>query len=324
MKLNSMRKHLLASQTLTSQTLTSQTLTSQKGQSLTETLVVSLALVPLLFLGIYIGKLADIQIANGSAARKLAFDCVQRREDCKDIGAHADLVDASRRQFMTAPGREILSMDGLQDEATVETTNPLWTTRTGSPLLEKFSDVSAQVTTNTLDAPGSRVSSSGQSKVSNAAELLSNIAGPGRFGFDLYGGFITAKVQTKLSQDAPSFETGARLDPFPLTMQRHVAILSDEWNASGASNGRADSVKNRVDKGQQLYLVGPIAEAALAVSYSGTRAGMAIMDAISIEKNTRLFRWHDVDVSIIPPDRKKGGAAVVIAPPPPILTGEGD
>jgi hypothetical protein len=172
MEINSSPKHLFAGQTSTSQALT-----SQKGQSLTETLVVSLALVPLLFLGIYIGKLADIQIANGAAARKLAFDCVQRREDCKDISAHADLVDASRRQFMTAPGREILSLDGLQDEATEETTNPLWTTRTGSPLLEKFSNVSAQVTTNTLDAPGSRVSSSGQSKVSNAAEHLSNIAG---------------------------------------------------------------------------------------------------------------------------------------------------
>jgi hypothetical protein len=315
MEINLIQKHLLGNQTAT----------SQKGQSLIETLVVSLALVPLLFFGIYIGKLADIQIANGAAARKLAFDCVQRREDCKDISAHADLVDASRRQFMTAPGREILSLDGLQDEATEETTNPLWTTRTGSPLLEKFSNVSAQVTTNTLDAPGSRVSSSGQSKVSNAAEHLSNIAGPGRFGFDLYGGFITARVQTKLSQEAPSLEAGARLDPFPLTMQRHVAILSDEWNASGASNGRADSVKHRVDKGQQLYLVGPIAEAALAVSYSGTRAGMAIMDAISIEKNTRLFRWHDVDVSIIPPDRKKGGATAVTAPPlPPIPTGEGE
>jgi hypothetical protein len=315
MKINSSRKHAVANRTST----------SQKGQSLIETLVVSLALVPLLFLGIYIGKLADIQIANGAAARKLAFDCVQRREDCKDIGAHTDLVDASRRQFMTAPGREILSLDGLQDEATTETTNPLWTTRTGSPLLEKFSDVSAQVTTNTLNAPGSHVSSNGQSKVSNAAEHLSNIAGPGRFGFDLYGGFITARVQTKLSQNAPSVETGARLDPFPLTMQRHVAILSDEWNASGTSNGRADSVKQRVDKGQQLYLIGPIAEAALAVSYSGTRAGMAIMDAISIEKNTRLFRWHDVDVSIIPPDRKKGGTSVVTAPPlPPIPTGEGE
>jgi hypothetical protein len=296
----------------------------QTGQSLTETLVVSLALVPLLFLGIYIGKLADIQIANGAAARKLAFDCVQRREDCKNIGANADLVDASRRQFMTAPGREILSLDGLQDDPTADTTNPLWTTHKGTPLLEQFSNVSAQVTTNTLDAPGSHVASSAQSKVANATQHLSNIAGPGRFGFDLYGGFITAKVQTKLSQTAASFDTGARLDPFPLTMQRHVAILSDEWNASGATNGRADSTKRRVDQGQQLYLIGPVAEAALSVAYSGTRAGMAVMDAISLEKNTRLFRWHDVDVSIIPSDRKKGGATVATPTPPIIdLTGEG-
>jgi hypothetical protein len=296
----------------------------QGGQSLSETLVVSLALVPLLFLGIYVGKLADIQIANGAAARKLAFDCVQRREDCKNLSGHADLVDASRRQFMTAPGREILSLDGLQDDTSAETTNPLWTTHKGVALLEKFSDVSAQLTTNTLDAPGSHLAHSSQSKVTNAAQHLSNIAGPGRFGFELYGGFITAKVQTKLSQEAAAFDQGARLDPFPLTMQRHVAILSDEWNASGASNGRADSVKRRVDRGQQLYLVGPAAEAALAVSYSGTRAGMAIMGAISLERNTGLFRWHDVDVSIIPPDRTRAGAAVTTLPTPPILTGEGD
>ncbi len=291
----------------------------QTGQSLIETLVVSMALVPLLFLGIYVGKVADIQMANGAAARKLAFDCVQRREDCRDLNAHTDLVDSTRRQFMSAPGREILSLDGLEDEAKTATSNPLWSTHSGVALLEQFSDVSAQISNNKLIAPASHLDKHGQKQVSNVGNHLSNLAGPGRFDLDLYGGFITAKVQTKLSQTAASFDKGARLDPFPLTMQRHVAILSDEWNASGANNGRADSVKVRVDRGQQLYLIGPVAEAALKVAYSGTRLGMSIMDSISLEKNTNQFKWHDVDVSIVPPDRKKNGTVTAPPPPPPPL-----
>jgi hypothetical protein len=289
----------------------------QGGQSLAEVLVITLALLPLLVFGIWIGKVGDIQLSTGAAARKLAFDCVQRRDDCQDLQASPDPVDVIRKNFFSHFDREVMSLDGLDDQATNLTANPLWRDRQGSPLIANFSDVSAQTKVQSLNAPGSHMQNSNQKWVADAAEHLSNFAGPGHFGLQLYGGFISARVQVKISQDAPSYENGGRLDVFPLTMQRHVALLGDEWNSTGTDSGRTDSTLYRVNQGKQLPIAGSVGDAALSLAYSGTRAGMSFMNNVmSLESSASRFRWNQVDVGIIPPDRKVGGLPAGANPSP--------
>ena len=103
----------------------------QRGQSLAEVLVVTLALVPLVFLGIWLGKLADMQFATGAAARKVAFDCAIRREDCRDLHANSNIVDGVRRHQFAALGREVMSLDTPEDEIDATNGQPLWVGLTG-------------------------------------------------------------------------------------------------------------------------------------------------------------------------------------------------
>jgi hypothetical protein len=299
------------------------TFKSERGQSLVETLVVTLAMVPLLFLGVWIGKLADIQLATGAAARKLAFDCVQRRADCQNDLA-PDLVDIARRHFLSQSGREVMSSDTIGDSPDSTTKHPLWTSHNGAVLLEKFSDVSASVTNERLDGPSSHIANSNQQWVSNVANHLSNLAGPGRFGFDLAGGFINARIQTKVSPSSPTLGSGGRLEAFPLTMRRNVAILGDAWEATGSNNGRADSYWARVQPAIALPLINGAGEAALGAAYAGTRAGMALMGAVGLEPNVGLFRWHEVDPSIIPLDRTRAGPAAAVPATPSVQPPIGD
>ncbi len=275
---------------------------SQSGQSLVETLVISLALVPILFLGVWLGKLADIQLANGAAARQLAFDCVQQRAECKQLSSHPGLVDRARIQHMTAPGREVLSNDHLDSESASSMKNPLWTDRRGNPMIEDFSHVTAKVVDEKLHAPASHMANSNQKYVVDAIDHLSNIAGPGRFNLSLFGGFQVTTVQTKVSQSAPSLAAGERLDFIPLTLQRKVAILGDAWTSTGAENGRPDSTKVRVDQGAQLPF-GSWTESALSWFYAGTRGAMTVMDAIGLEANTSGFKLHRYDPTAVPYDR---------------------
>ena len=289
---------------------------SQRGQSLAEVLVVTLALVPLVFLGIWLGKLADMQFATGAAARKIAFDCAIRREDCRDLDANSNIVDAVRRHQFAALGREVMSLDTPEDEVDGTNGQPLWVSHGGRPLLAQFSDVGSGITTERLNAPGSHIASSNQRWVADTANHLSNLAGPGHFGLDLYGGFVRAQVEIKTAQNFAALGDGARLDPFPLTLQRHVAILTDEWGASGVANGRADSLKSRADRGSALPIAGQVGETALGLAYSGVRGSMSFMNAISLERTAPLFRFHDLDVTILPPDRKSSTATAPSNPNP--------
>ena len=290
----------------------------QSGQSLIEVLVVTLALIPLVFLGIWLGKLADMQFSTGAAARKIAFDCAIRREDCRDLAANSNIVDGVRRHQLSALGREVMSLDALEDEVGSDSGQPLWVSHGGKQLLGKFSDVGASISNERLNAPGSHLAGSNQGWVSNVAEHLSNFAGPGHFGLDLYGGFIRAQVEVKTAQDFSAMGEGGRIDPFPLTLQRHVAILGDEWTASGIANGRDDSVKARADRGSTLPIGGQVAESALGIAYGGVRASMFLMNAISLERTASEFRFHDPDVRILPPDRKPNATPATPVPTPPI------
>jgi hypothetical protein len=277
---------------------------NSRGQALSETLVIMAALVPLVFLGFWVAKVADMQLATGAAAKKMAFECTRRATDCKSLQASPDIVDAARIHAFGAPGREVLTADVASDQSEQIKKDPLWTDHKGRSLLVSFGDVSAAVNSERFDATASILRSQTlRNTTRSGLELVSNLAGPGHFGFDTFGGFVKGHAQIRIASDRGSYGQGARLDPFALTAHRHVAILTDQWNSTGANNGRPDSTQARVNQGSLLPLVGQAGEDAAQAAYALTRVNMGLMSRLLVEPTANQFRFHRTDVSIVPADR---------------------
>jgi hypothetical protein len=297
---------------------------NNQGQALAETLVVMSALVPMVFLGIWVAKVADIQMASGAAARKVAFECTRRLTDCNQLSANLDILDAARIHQFAKPGRDVLSNDIASDSDHQLKLNPLWSDHKGRPLIETYAAISGAVDPESLDGPLALLNQSIQGTAKTGAQLLSNFAGPGHFGLDTFGGFIKARVQVKVASSFPALDKGDRLDPVPLVMHRQVAILTDQWNASGANNGRSDSTQFRVDQGKLLPLLGSYAEHGAKAAYGLTILNFNAAKLLKIEADASKFRFHQVDVGLIPPDRVPGVAnAVPVDQPSPPVGSEG-
>ncbi len=275
-----------------------------RGQALAETLVVLAAMVPMVFLGFWVAKVADMQLATGAAARKIAYECARRATECEGATPQDMVSDARIHAFGTL-GREVLTGDHPDDSTAGESSNPFWVDHKGAPLLVQFSDVSGAVATENFDATASLIKSQSiKGAVHSAAEIVSNLAGPGRFGFDTFGGLINAKVQTKIASDRAPLGKAGRLDPFPLTASRQVALLTDQWNATGANNGRADATQQRVNQGMRLPFVNKAGEDAAKLAYGLTIFNINAVDLLpNIEPSASTFKLHRTDVSVIPPDR---------------------
>jgi hypothetical protein len=293
---------------------------TESGQALTEVLVILLAMVPMVFLGVWVAKVADMQLATGAAARKIAFECTRRTQNCKNLDANSDIVDATRLHQYGAYGREVLSNDSAQDENPATAKNPLWVDHKGRALLAQFSDISGSIENENFNATASILSSQKAAGIAKSGfDLVSNLAGPGHFGFDTFGGFIKGSAQVRIASQHPGFSQSNRLDPFALTARRQVAILTDQWNASGADNGRRDSTASRVDKGKLLPLVGSASETALKAAYGLTTINMNAARGLMLEPSANKFRFHEADVSLIPPDRDAKNQAKEL--PKPIEAG---
>jgi hypothetical protein len=293
---------------------------NNQGQALAETLVVMSALVPMVFLGIWVAKVADIQMASGAAARKVAFECVRRLADCNQLPANLDILDGARIHQFGKTGREVLSNDIASDSSEPLKVNPLWTDHKGRPLIETYAAVSAAISPEPLDGPLALLNQPLKNKAKTGAELLSNFAGPSHFGLDTFGGFVKARLQVKLASNFPALGKGDRLDPIPLVMQRQVAILTDQWNATGANNGRSDSTQFRVEQGKLLPLVGSFGENAALAAYGLTILNFNAAKLLQIEPGASKFRFHHVDVSLVPSDRVPGSSNTepVDVPLPPL------
>jgi hypothetical protein len=272
----------------------------QRGQALIETAVIAIALFPLLMLVIYLGKLQSVQLATIGASRALAFECHANFDACNSLSSNPALVDEIRRRHFMTPSSAIVSNDSADNSATPESRQPLWTDRRGNSLLDSYADVSFRIDPDTFNAGSGVAGSVGSRIASNAMNLLSTIAGPGRFGLDWQGGLIDAKVQTSLSQSADSNGLIDSLNPIPLSFKAHTATLTDAWNASSASGGEARSAQVRADRGSRI----PGLEEVIDAMYAPTRLFIALGDISIIEPRSREFSYHEQSVTVIPVDRR--------------------
>lgn len=270
---------------------------SQRGQALVETLVAAVVLIPLALLVLLLGKFQSMQQATIAASRTLAFECTVRPRACADAASHAGLADEVRRRHFGRIDREILSGDTLSDAAPPQERNALWTDRLGTPLLERFSDVTVSLASPRFDA--GRSTAIGRASGGMAA-ILDRLAGPARFGLSIDGGMAQARVQMRVSPSQAGNEQLARLESLPLTMQARAAVLTDAWHASGPYGNAAHRVEARVGQGSRID---PLHETQIALGYQLTRWTLALMDLAGLEPEASSFRPQWIDVDLVPADR---------------------
>jgi hypothetical protein len=284
-------------------------LRTQRGQALVELLVAMLALVPLLFGIVWVGKLVDMQQATIAAARALAFECTVRIDACRSADAHPELADQTRRRFFASPGGVPRSDDVASGTVHRGDRNPLWTDRRGEPLLERFEDVTVAVVPARFDSPLAFAGGQGDAAFPGAVRVLSELAGPGRFGLDIEGGFVDARVRAHVARGRSAGDWVGRLLPAPVVLRAHRTILTDAWNASGPYGDAPDSVETRVTAGARL----PGVEPAIDAGWLPVRGLLAVGAVLGFESRASLLRWHEIDVDLVPPDRLAEGP---VAPPP--------
>ncbi len=275
----------------------------QRGQALVEAVVVATVLVPLILMTILLGKYQSVQTATIAATRSLAFECTVRRDECSTVDELKKLSEEIAQRHLSRATREIFSQDQVPDLKLAPERHALWTNRKGEGLLESFGDTSTSVSNGSFDA-GVGVAEGFQKsgRVSNAVDLLSNLAGPNKFGLQLRDGLLTARVEVKTSSSLPALSSTARwLNGMPLQFKFKAAILTDDWSASKPQGSESTTVESRVNQGKRL--AGPL-ETAQDVAYLAVRASIAIMGALGLDNSAGSFRYHDIDMDLIPPDRR--------------------
>jgi len=263
-----------------------------------EALVAAIVLVPLAALIVMLGKYQSLQMATIAASRTLAFECTVRPDECADTARQPQLVAELRDRHFTRSDRPIKSRALIAGLVPEPDSNPLWTRTAGQPLLPDLDAVRAWLQWGSFDAGASTAIGQGRLRFTNAVALLDRLAGPERFGLALRGGLLEARVEASLPGVAPAAARG--LDPLALTMRARTAILTDDWSASRALGTEADTLQSRVALGQQLD---SIHEAAQPIAYQLTLWSIQLMGMISLEGRAPHFRYHESDVTLLPPDR---------------------
>ncbi len=288
-------------------TLSCSRLRSCRGQALIETLVGAIALVPLVLLVIWLGKVQSVRQAGIAASRLLAFECTVRVKDCASEAGQATLADELRRRSFSRVDTQVLSSERLGDDPEAGQRNALWVDRGNRPLLERFSDVGIRIDRERFDAGASLAQSRAGGLVSDAAALLADRAGPGRFGLRIEEGLVDAKVQIALSRNRQSTSFLTQLDSIPLKIRAHTAILTDAWNASGPRADSERSVESRVNLGKQILTA---YESTLDARYLPVRGFISLMNMIGLEPTGDEFTYHQADVDLVPADRRSTGVSV--------------
>lgn len=226
---------------------------SLRGQALAETLVAMIALIPLFFGLMFIGKVASVQSSTVAASRALAFECANRIDDC--ARRDQSLADEVRRRHFTAKDGEPLSPDAPAVQLPQAEQIQHWTDRDRDPLLNPATDVGIAIEAdrfNEAEHIDEKFSAIGLGPAGRFAGRASEFIGPAKFGLELDAGLIKAEVQALVAKDAPT-QFDHRMKSIALPVRARTAILIDTWGASGAvDTGDGRSVQDRVEKGRHL------------------------------------------------------------------------
>jgi hypothetical protein len=201
----------------------------QRGQSVTEFVVAMLVVIPL-FLGVvYIGKYEDLKFSAVQASRYAAFDRVfdpSARHKNSTV-----LAEETRARFFTDPMLKNNGAVAFQDstqgqQGTKGTLNQNWYGTGGDPIVKQYSDVAV----NVQNVVPSGIKIKGLDET--AGKLNFKIADPG---------IAKADVQVPLQNVA----TFAPLSKLNLNLDVSTAVLTDGYNAGGATSPSVNNVRDR-------------------------------------------------------------------------------
>lgn len=253
----------------------------QTGQSLIEGLVGLMAMVPLLMGVIGLARLIDLQQATVSAAREAAFECTVMPAGCP-----------------VGPGPDPAALTAFSRDS-----RALWRDAAGQTLPLDRQTIQTQWEALRFDTPFAFAGGTASQSVPGAVHLLSNLAGPGRFGLSLDGGLSRAQVVVAL----PAWRIGGlgstiergSTPMVPLRIEAKLAVLSDDWMARSPEGAAADSVRTRVEAGQRV----PGVDAALRAGWWPIRGLLQLAAWVGLESSAERFTPYVIDVDRVPPDR---------------------
>jgi hypothetical protein len=272
----------------------------QGGQALVEAIVASAVLATLFLLVPMLGKYLSIRQATIASSRWLAFECTVRIDDCRDADAHPELVDELRRRHFGATNLEVLTADRAVDPVERGASQALWVDRRNRLLLERYADVGGRIREIGFDAGLAVAIANGGRALAGAARILSDQAGPGKFGLDIEEGLLRARVQAAVSSSSEARTFVGQLDSIGLRPHASSAILVDGWGASGPYGSDPRSVESRVERGASL---GSAVERGLELAYAPMRGFLDLMTRLQLEPEGGRFDYHHIDVDLVPPDR---------------------
>jgi hypothetical protein len=293
----------------------------ERGQALVEVLVFAAALVPLLLAVPLIAKYQDIRHAAVAASRTAAFECSVRPEHCTHEDVQTSIAADLRRRHFARHDRDLMSADGMADDAAAEQRNGFWVDRRGAALLSKPSDVVLSTDMGESDAAGgawNRAARGGR-----GAAAVADLAGPSRFGFEPAAGLITTGVRAHVSLNRTLAQWLHRPEGLQLALSGKTAVLVDPWNASSGAGAEQRSLLSRVEQGRRLPDAGASFSAAWGAAPAdalGSPAGGSAEEAVDLlylpirslitnpllaplEPRGTLFRYHEIDVERVPADR---------------------
>lgn len=264
----------------------------QAGQSLIEALVGLIVLIPLLMGVIWLARLIDLQQATVAAAREAAFECTVLPAGCP-----------------AGPGPSPLSLQAFSRDARV-----MWHDGKGRSAFTDPEAIELRWESLTFNTPLAFAGGTAAQSIPGAVNLLSRLAGPGRFGLSLEAGLTRARVSAPL----PGSPFEGRLPQALLKSARgeaprieaQLAILSDDWMARAPEGSASDTVRNRVEAGLRV----PVLEDALRAGWWPTRGLLQLAAWVGLEPSAQQFNPYFIDVDRVPPDRL--GLSPWPVPPP--------
>ena len=298
----------------------------QSGQALTELLVVALGLLPILLAMPLLAKFQDIRIAAVSASRTAAFECTVRFERCQAGEALDAMTDGLRRRHFARHDRDSLSADAIAADPPAADRNRFWVDRRGEPLLADLRDVALRVDAAGSDAIAGAWGGSSTGRMTAFVGALSDAVGPGAFGLALAGGLMTARVEARIGAGRTVAAWLDKPEGLALALGGRTAVMTDAWNATAAYGDGPRTVLARVDRGRRLPTLGEARaaigalggiappgvlgglddlepEEAFDAAYAPVRALITGPLLAPVEPRGRLFRYHEVDVDLVPADR---------------------
>lgn len=262
---------------------------SHSGQALIETIIGGAVLITLMLLVVIVGKYQAVDIAAIQAARAIAFDCAALPDTCGGSQAPASVRSRWRARLTGSSGPDYFHQS-------------LWTTRSGQPLLESADHIKLAVRQEHFGAVPGVAKRGPAGERHSALQLVSRVAGPGRFGLDIQHGLLSASANIELLGSRESGRASQILSGMAITPSAKVSILTDGWNASGPDRG-AESVHARVDRG---WRVNKTLDKVIRAGYAGTKLFIRGMALLFLEDQADEFKHQEIPMDEIPSDRLPG------------------